>query len=439
MVCDLLAHFSRAAEPGFILWKYESEIQDLLSHNHKVVKIYALREILVAATHENLLPLLLKKTNLLVKCTQIVGDNDIGVAQVAMNILKKIGHDPNGIKYLYSGALLRALAKSITTSDVAKFRVYEIVVDVAVNSKAGLEASINSGYLHDLIRTYDTDDILLQLNALQTMSDLASIEGGLEFLEDQGIVRKLADKIATVNDNPLDAMLIPGLMTFFGHVAKLYPQEIISKYPLVINSLSDVFQSNDQLLVRVAVDTFAYVASTLEGKYALQVHKDLVINGLDKISKIIQSWPTQFRVSALNALVLILNLKKTEQNNRSLELTKSWFNLLGDKPLDMIVSLCKQPFVDIRVASLEVLAIIASQSWGQEYMIEHPGLIEFLLDRNIESFKESKEAKFQVVKNLIESRSNLIDAKTMEKFEQFVREGPFYVDVITEVVLEGAS
>jgi len=340
---------------------------------------------------------------------------------------------------LFKGTLLRALAKVMSIGDVAKFRVYDAVVHIGVKSKAGLEAAINSGYLHDLLRIYDTDDILLQLNVLQVLCDLSISEGGLEFLEQMGMIKKLADRVTSANDSPLDTMLIPGLMTFFGHVAKLYPQEIFSQYPHVINALSDTFYSDDQLIVRVAINTFGHIASTLEGKYALETNRDIVITGLEKIAKVIQTWQSQFRVSALNDLVLVLTLKESEQDERSLKLVKSWFNLLCDKPLEVIVSLCKQPFADIRVASLEVLAVVASQPWGQESIAKHPGLIEFLLDRNIESFKECKQEKFVVVKNLTQAKPDLIDTETMQKLKQFVSEGPFYVDVKTEVALEGAS
>ncbi|XP_014204526.1 26S proteasome non-ATPase regulatory subunit 5 [Copidosoma floridanum] len=438
-ICDAIANFSHVAEPGYVLRKHKSDIYDLISHSQNIARAYALGEMLVVARNKELFPQLLKETDLLVKAIEVVGDKDIGVAQIAMKILKRIGQNQEGIKLLYSGPLMRAIAKVMTAGDVAKFRVYDVVVEIAISSEAGLEASINSGYLHDLLRIYDSDDILLQLNVLQTMCELASTKGGLAFLEEQGFVKKLTDRIVTVNDNPLDQLLIPGLMSFFGHLAKLYPQEVFSKYPLVISALSKTFHSDEQNHVKIAIETFAHIASTLEGKYVLQCNKDLTTTCLETVGKVIQTWQTQYKVDALNSLITILSIEKSEQNNRSLELTKSWFNLISDKALEVIISLCKQPFADIRVASLQVFSVIASQPWGQEYIANYPGLIEFLLDRNIESFKESKEVKFQIVKNLKDSQSNLFDAETMQKIKQFVSEGPFYVDVVTEVALEGAS
>lgn len=108
-----------------------------------------------------------------------------------------------------------------------------------------------------------------------------------------------------------------------------------------------------------------------------------------------------------------------------------------DDPLGMVVGLCRQPFADIRQAGLEVLAVLASQLWGQECISTYPGLVEFLLDRNSESFKECKEAKYEVVKRLIEAEPDIFDADTMQKFKDFVTQGPFYVDINTEVAVEG--
>lgn len=62
------------------------------------------------------------------------------------------------------------------------------------------------------------------------------------------------------------------------------------------------------------------------------------------------------------------------------------------------------------------------------------GLVEFLLDRNIETLKECKEAKYEIVKIL--SASTVFDQSVLTAFQDFVKEGPFYVQAITEVAFE---
>ena len=69
------------------------------------------------------------------------------------------------------------------------------------------------------------------------------------------------------------------------------------------------------------------------------------------------------------------------------------------------------------------------------------GLVEFLLDRGVESSKLCKDGKFEVVKTIAESptASTTFGNVALLRFKEFVREGPFYVQAQTEVAIEGAS
>lgn len=65
------------------------------------------------------------------------------------------------------------------------------------------------------------------------------------------------------------------------------------------------------------------------------------------------------------------------------------------------------------------------------------GLIEFLLDRRVENSKESKEIKYEIIKAL--STSTVFSADVRKRLNEFVRQGPFYVQPITQVMIEGSS
>ena len=437
--CEVLKTISQASESGLILVRYTPEIYKLLSCQSPTVRTYALEEIHKAAANPRTLPELLSKVDLVTLVTETVANEELGIAKQAMNILKQIGRNSDGRKMLYSGVILRSIAKLLATNDIIKFRVYEVVVDIAKQSKENLEASVQSGFLQSLISMIDNEDILLQLSALETLTDLATNYEGLNFLEQQGILQTLSEKIAKAHEEPLSNLLIPGLMKFFGHVAKLCPNEIFARYPVVISSLFEVIDGDDPTLLPIALETLGYVSSTIKGKYALQDLGEAMPKAMMRIGEIIKKMPSELRVRGLRSLAGILHVTKAEQDNRIVSLTKSWFDSICEEPLKMIFSICKQPFADIRQASLEVLAVVAAQEWGQEYIANHPGLIEFLLDRNVEAFKDCKDVKYGIVKNLSEAVPNIFDAQTMQKLKQFVKGGPFYVDVDNEVATEGAS
>jgi len=424
-------------EPGEIYQRYSIEVSALINNSNPSVRSLVLREFLRTASHAQKISQLLIDTTLLISIINKIGDEDLTIAECAMSIVKKIGRNPHGLRILYKGELLRTFARLLQNVTIS-FRVYEIIVDIAKTSREALEVSAQSGFLNSLINLLENEDILLQLNALEILTQLAVFEEGLSYLEQQEVLSKLVQKITQANENPLSNLLIPGLMKFFGNVARHWPNELFSRYPVIITALFEVIDSGDENILGPALDTLGFVCASVEGKYALQALGDAMFGALKKIAEIVQKMPTDLRIRGLNSLVLVLDVKRVDQDNRILSLTKLWFDSLCDDPLGMIVAICRQPFADIRQAGLEVLAIISFQAWGQEYISTYPGLIEFLLDRNIESFKECKDVKYEVVRCLSQAERDVFDADTMQKFKQFVNEGPYYVNVNTEVAVEGA-
>lgn len=425
------------SEPGEIYEKYSIEMSQLITHRDAVVRSLVLHEILCVASNPQAISLLLKDISILVDVINRIADDNLMVAKCAMCIMKEIGRNPNGVQIIYTGELLRSFARLLAQNETIGLRVYEVIVYIAKSSKQGLEASAQSGFLNSLLRTLESDDILLQVNTLEILTQLALTEEGLSYLEQQGVLRKLVQEIAQADKNPLSNLLIPGLMKFFGNVARHWPNEIFLKYPVVVSALFEVIENTDKTILGVALDTLGYISASAEGKYALQGLGDAMPDALKKISEVIQRMPTALRIRGLENLSRILDIKKSEQDNRILSLTKSWFDSLCDDPMNMIMSICRQPFADIRQAGLEVLAVVASQVWGQEYISYFPGLVEFLLDRNIETFKECKEAKYEVIKRLTQAESNIFDACIMAKFVEFVNQGPHYVEIPTEVATDG--
>ena len=69
------------------------------------------------------------------------------------------------------------------------------------------------------------------------------------------------------------------------------------------------------------------------------------------------------------------------------------------------------------------------------YVTLYAGLVEFLLDRNIETDKKCKEMKYEIITNLV--ASSVFDSGVNCRFQKFVREGAFYVQTVMEVAVEG--
>ena len=105
------------------------------------------------------------------------------------------------------------------------------------------------------------------------------------------------------------------------------------------------------------------------------------------------------------------------------------------------MDLSKQPFTDVKLSVLQLYQSIAHQPWGQMHMNTHPGFNEYLLDRSTEKFKEGKEAKFEIIRILVDSPTSMdiFGRPFYMKLKQYVNEGPFFVQAQAQVAMEGSS
>lgn len=130
------------------------------------------------------------------------------------------------------------LNRLLTCSDLIRCRVYDVCIATAKESQDNLEYV---AYVIDRLCTdLDTNDILLELNILDFLSDLAQSDHGWIYLENKGIFKKITEKVDTIDNNPLKSLLFPGYMKFFGNIALKQPAKIIQGFPLFINSMFDL-------------------------------------------------------------------------------------------------------------------------------------------------------------------------------------------------------
>ncbi|GFG29907.1 hypothetical protein Cfor_09925 [Coptotermes formosanus] len=440
LTCEVLSQLLSALEPSFVFRKYEEALRRALGHPAPRVKQLVLKELQRAADNSSFVEQLSLQEAILLSVVACVCHEDMSVASSAVAVLISLGASPVGLNILYAAPMVQALRAAMAQQDVIRFRVYEVVAEVAGHSDAGLQAAHDSGLLPALTAELNNSDILLQMNALELVTKLALFENGLQYLQQHGIVTALANKVTAINEDPLASLTLPGLIKFFGNVAQLWPKEMSAEYPNVVTALFETFDSPDLVLLGVAMETVGYIGTSVEGKYMLDSLGDMMNKTMKKLGNKITNLPTEWKVRALNTVANLLELKVADQDTLSLAITKSWFEQLASNPMDLVVSVCRQPFTELRLAGLQVLRVLAEQQWGQENINSTPGLIEFLLDRGMESNKICKDSKFEVVKTLAESPTGATTFGNVMllRLQEFIREGPFYVQAQSEVAIEGA-
>ena len=91
-----------------------------------------------------------------------------------------------------------------------------------------------------------------------------------------------------------------------------------------------------------------------------------------------------------------------------------------------------------RLAGYQLLLVLAGQDWGRSLVMSQPGFCESLLDRSRENQKEGKLERWRLVERLVETRhtKQLLGPQIDIQMRQFVKEGPYYVQVQSEVAYD---
>ncbi|XP_037038603.1 26S proteasome non-ATPase regulatory subunit 5 [Bradysia coprophila] len=326
-------------------------------------------------------------------------------------------------------------------SDLIRCRVYDVSVAIAKVSQGYLESL---AYVIDRLCTdLDTTDMLLELNILEFLSDLAQTDHGWLYLENKGIVKKIAEKLDGLEANPLRNILFPGYMKFFGNIALKQPTKIIQGFPMFINAAMDLLcecmvSDADGTSLPVVFDTLAQLGSSDQGKILLEDQFSVkVAKTLNEIGKSIHNLPTRLQIRALNCLEILLQCDS--QNNRVNSITCKWFSsLTGPDGMAFLLNFCRNPFPDIKLAALTLLKVVVTPTWGQKALQATAGFVEFLMDRNIEFNKDAVHEKYRIIEMLSRS-ATVFDPVTLGQLKKYVQQGAFYVEGVMDVVTEGGS
>lgn len=200
-----------------------------------------------------------------------------------------------------------------------------------------------------------------------------------------------------------------------------------SLYPNFLQVTLEAIQNpQDDSIWGVAVDTFAFIASTQRGRGPLALYTAETETAIKVLGKFTIQAKTELRVKSLKALAVILSCEET---NSEESLNNKWASLAIPNFISVVMAIAKQPFPDLHYAGLDFLTSVAKEKWGMVAMGACPGFMEYVLDRSTESDKTGKELKYDLVNTLATCPycEEILGASVLLKLKQYVNEGPFYV------------
>jgi 26S proteasome non-ATPase regulatory subunit 5 len=210
----------------------------------------------MAADDEQACEQLSTKMELLQSCLQAVGSDDSSIAGKASKVFMSLARQRSAVSIVSR------------KNDVVRYRIYDILITYCCASQDNLTFCEEKELINSLLAEVSTGDILVQLNALELITTLASCQHGRDYLERQGIIQKLAGNLDEATADPLASLLVPGLMKFLGALAHFQP-DVLARYPNFTNTMFNLIDDSDVSLRMIAIETLSFIATERGGKFAL--------------------------------------------------------------------------------------------------------------------------------------------------------------------------
>lgn len=293
---------------------------------------------------------------------------------------------------------------------------------------------VNRNWIGALIQELFNPDILLQLNTLELLSDLAATPFGRTHLENQDLLNKLAHHFEADNQ-VLSSLLYPGLVRFFGNVAYWDPAKVFKSYPIFPKTIFNIKNLEDPTLFGLTIDTIGHIGSTVAGKKTLNEYDSNMKQILRFLNRFLINIPSDAQARVLYCFENLIRIPAGGGTSEISRITEKWYQSMVEGG-DVIVKYAKIPFPETRIPSYNCLEAMAEQDWGERAILQTPGLVEFLMDRSQENTKEAKDVIYTIIKCLASSDS-VIDNHKRDMLEKYVRDGPYFSGTRVEVAVDG--
>ncbi|XP_044776279.1 26S proteasome non-ATPase regulatory subunit 5 isoform X2 [Neomonachus schauinslandi] len=396
---SILERLLQAVEPVHVARNLGADLQRGLTHPNDSVKILTLSQVGRIVENSDAVTEILNNAELLKQIVYCIGGDNLSVAKA-------------------------------------------LIVEISSLSPESLTYCTTSGLVTQLLRELTGEDVLVRATCIEMVTSLAYTHHGRQYLAQEGVIDQISNIIVGAESDPFSSFYLPGFVKFFGNLAIMdSPQQICERYPVFMEKVFEMTESQDPTMIGVAVDTIGILGSNVEGKQVLQKTGTRFERLLMKIGYQAKNASTELKIRCLDAISSIFYIPPEQQTDDLLRMTESWFSSLSRDPLELFRGISNQPFPELHCAALKVFTAIANQPWAQKLMFNSPGFVEYVMDRSVERDKASKDAKYELVKALANSKTiaEIFGNPNYLRLRTYLSEGPYYVKPISTTAVEGAE
>lgn len=149
--------------------------------------------------------------NILIYLINSIASDYLSVASIASKTISfAFSTNENVDWFISSGSVISVITETIKSKNqTIKFRIYELFVNLAIVHPAHVETCETLGVFDDLFSGLDGEDVLVQLNCFEILSQLASIREGFRMIQNKGLLESVGKVI--LSDDPFISFLLPGM------------------------------------------------------------------------------------------------------------------------------------------------------------------------------------------------------------------------------------
>ena len=119
------------------------------------------------------------------KIVELIGEENENDSKYCRTLLVKLARTTY-CNLIFSNQFIEKFKSIKQKNSIINFRVLELMVELACISPEILNQVEEKNFLADLISLLKSDDILIQLNALQLVSNFVTTQHGVDYLDSKG-------------------------------------------------------------------------------------------------------------------------------------------------------------------------------------------------------------------------------------------------------------
>ncbi|XP_031727391.1 26S proteasome non-ATPase regulatory subunit 5-like [Anarrhichthys ocellatus] len=129
---EILERILLALSPVSLAQNYRVELQEGLTHPNETVKVLAVTQIGRMVAHPDAATEILNNHDILGALINCIGEENMAVAKQAIKSLSKLSHSKPGLDMLFQSDLLKVMKDVMATSNVVRYRIYEVCSTLCV-------------------------------------------------------------------------------------------------------------------------------------------------------------------------------------------------------------------------------------------------------------------------------------------------------------------